>query len=132
MRTPLWLAAATSVASIAFAQATEQAKPHIGVLVNALKDDDADVRKSALTALGNAKADVPTMMPGLIAIVKNAKEDKAVRISAVTLLGSGGPNAKEALPFLEFIHSREAKKDEKDRDKELFEKLTEAIAAIKK
>jgi HEAT repeat protein len=108
----------------------EQAKPAIPVLVGALKDDNADVRKSALTALGAAKADLPTVMPGLIAIVKNLKEDKAVRLTAISMLGAGGPNAKEALPYLEFLQSREAKKE--DKDKELVDKLTEAIEAIKK
>src|SRR5262249_35976074 len=54
----------------------EQAKQAFPVLVDALKDDNADVRKSALTALATAKAEPQVMMEGLIAIVKNLREEK--------------------------------------------------------
>jgi HEAT repeat protein len=110
----------------------EQAKPAIPVLVGALSDDNVDVRRSAIAALGAAKPDPPTILPGLIAIVKNIREDKAVKLTAIGMLTALGPNAQESLPFLEFLHGREGKKDEKDRDKELYDKLTQAIAAIKK
>src|SRR5262245_35529833 len=53
----------------------EQAKVAIPVLVDALSDDDVEVRRNSLAALGAAKADPQTLMPGLIAIVKNLRED---------------------------------------------------------
>ena len=124
-------AAAAELAKIAQLKA-EQAKPAIGVLVDALKDDSADVRKAALTALGFAKPEPQAVVPALIGIVKNIREDKAVRLSAIGMLGTIGPGARDALPFLEFLLDREKKKAEKDIDKELLGKLTEAVAAINK
>jgi HEAT repeat protein len=125
---------ATSAAELAKIAQTkaEQAQPAIPALVAALKDDDADVRKAALNALTFAKPQPGDVIPGLIAIVKNIKEDKGVRIAAIGMLGSMGPNARESLPFLEFLLDRETKKAENDRDKPLFDKLTEAVTAIKK
>lgn len=110
----------------------EQAKPAVPVLVGALSDDDVEVRRAAIAALGAAKADPQTVVPGLIAIIKNIREDKTVKLTAINMLSTAGPNAREALPFLEFLQVREGKKDEKDRDKDLYDKLTQAIAAIKK
>ena len=110
----------------------EQAKPAIPALVGALKDDDAEVRKAALNALTFAKPEPAQIVPGLVVIVKNLKEDKGVRLSAIGMLAALGPNARDSLPFLEFLLDRETKKGENDRDKALFDKLTEAVAAIKK
>jgi HEAT repeat protein len=125
------LTSATELAKLAQINA-EQAKPAIPALVEALKDDNTEVRKAALTALGFAKPDAGTVLPGLIGIVRNIREDKAVRLAAIGMLGAHGPNARDSLPFLEFLLDRETKKPEKDRDKELFDKLTEAVTAIKK
>lgn len=123
--------AAGELAKIAQTKA-EQAQPAIPALVAALKDDDADVRKAALNALTFAKPQPGDVIDGLIAIVKNLREDKGVKLAAVGMLAAMGPNARPALPYLEVLLDREAKKAETDRDKPLFDKLTEAVAAIKK
>jgi HEAT repeat protein len=124
-------AAAGELAKVAQLKA-EQAQPAIPVLLGAVRDEDVEVRKAALNALTLAKAQPQDMMPALISSLKNIKEDKALRLTVIGLLGSYGPNARDALPFLEFMHQRETKKDEKDRDKELYEKLTQSLEAIKK
>lgn len=125
------ITSAVELAKIAQLNA-DQGKAAVPALVEALKDEEPEVRKAALAALGFAKPAPEQVVPGLITIVKNGREDKAVRLSAIGTLGALGPNAREALPFLEFILDRETKKAEKDRDKDLFDKLTEAVAAIKK
>jgi hypothetical protein len=48
------------------------------------------------------------------------------------MLAAMGPNARQSLGYLEVLLDRETKKAENDRDKALFDKLTEAVTAIKK
>ena len=110
----------------------EQAKPAAPLLAEALKDEDPAVRKAALTALTVVRAEPQAVVPNLIAIVKNNREDKGVRVAAVNMLGANGGNAREALPFLEFLLEREGKKTEADRDKELYDSLIKAVEVIKK
>lgn len=124
-------AAAVELGKVAQTKA-EQAQPAIPALVAAVNDEDVDVRKAALTALTFAKPQPQDMMPALIGSLKNIREDKGVRLTVLGMLAAYGPNAREALPFLEFMHQRESKKAEDDRDKELFTKLTETLEAIKK
>ena len=124
-------AAAGELAKVAQLKA-EQAQPAIPALLGAVRDEDVEVRKAALTALTFAKPQPQDMMPALISSLKNNKEDKGLRLTVIGMLGAYGPNARDALPFLEFMHERESKKDEKVRDKELFDKLTQSLEAIKK
>lgn len=124
-------AAAVELGKVAQTKA-EQAQPAIPALVAAVTDEDLEVRKAALTALTFAKPQPQVMMPALIGSLKNIREDKGVRLTVLGMLAAYGPNARDALPFLEFMHQRESKKAEDDRDKELFTKLTETLEAIKK
>jgi len=110
----------------------EQAKPAAPLLAAALDDDDVSVRKAAMTALTVVRAEPQAVVPNLIAIVKNNREDKGLRLAAVNMLAANGGNARPALPYLEFLLEREGKKTEADRDKELHDSLLKAVETIKK
>jgi HEAT repeat protein len=80
------------------------AEPAVPVLIDALHDSDAGVRKAVAEALGKVDPDVKVAVPALT----NALKDKAppVRQSAAGALGQIGPEAKDAVPAL-----RELQKD---------------------
>jgi len=108
----------------------EQAKETVPALIEALKDEDVEVRKAAVVSLEAAKPEPAAVVPTLIANLKNSREDRAVRLGVLVLLNAAGPSAKEALPFVEFIYERELKKTEPD--KELLDRLTLTLAALKR
>jgi hypothetical protein len=109
----------------------ERIKPYIPHLLEALKDSDAAVRQAALAGLPVAKPEPQELVPALIDRLKNIREERSVRLAIVELLGVFGPNAADAVPYLEVWQQRETKKD-KDRDKEMLDKLAQALEAIKK
>jgi HEAT repeat protein len=79
-------------------------EPSVPVLIDALHDSDAGVRKAAASALGKVDPDVKLAVPALT----DALKDKAspVRQAAAGALGQIGPDAKDAVPAL-----RETQKD---------------------
>jgi hypothetical protein len=109
----------------------ERIKPYIPNLLEALKDSDAAVRQAALAGLAVAKPESQDLVPALIDRLKNIREERGVRLAVVELLGALGPNAADAVPYLEVWQQRETKKDT-DRDKEMLDKLVQALEAIKK
>lgn len=109
----------------------ERIKPHIPSLLKALKDPDAAVRAAVLGALAVAKPEAEDLVPALIERLKNIREERSVRLAVVELLGATGPSAADAVPYLEIWQQRESKK-ENDRDKEMLDKISQAIEALKK
>jgi HEAT repeat protein len=79
-------------------------EPAVPVLIDALHDSDAGVRKAVANALGKVDPDVKLAVPALT----DALKDKAslVRQAAAGALGLLGPDAKDAVPAL-----RETQKD---------------------
>jgi HEAT repeat protein len=109
-----------------------QGKPElIKRAIPALKEEDAGVRASALQALARAQPEPPEVVPALVGMLRNLKEERAVRLVVIGYLGALGGNAVEAVPFLEVMLDREKKKLGPSRDKDLYEALTKALAAIK-
>jgi len=75
---------------------------HIPVLVYALQDRDDDVRYSAAQALARPGLELKKYIPALIADLKN-RNPLSIGIAGSTLielLGTLGPDAKDALPVL--------------------------------
>jgi HEAT repeat protein len=110
----------------------EQIKPAIPALLAAVKDEDASVRASALAALAIAGPEPGDLIPVLLEALRNVRQERGVRLQVIVMLGAAGPGAADAVPFLEVLRDREAKKAEDARDKELLEKVTQALEAIKK
>jgi HEAT repeat protein len=75
-----------------------EAKQAIPSLVEALKDEDGDVRISAAFALVRIKLEVKQAIPVLIEALKS--EDANIRFDAAKALGAIGPEAKQAIPAL--------------------------------
>jgi HEAT repeat protein len=110
----------------------ERIKPFIPDLLKALKDDDAGVRGAALGGLAIAGPEPQELVPALIGMLRNIREERGVRLAVIDMLKALGPAAVDAAPFLEFLQEHESKKDEKVRDKELAEKASQALEAVKK
>jgi HEAT repeat protein len=85
-------------------------KNAIEPLLGVMKDDSvADVRKAAATALGSIGTQPKTVIPALVAALK----DKAlpVNMAAVNALAAYGSEAREAVPALrEFAKTKKDKK----------------------
>jgi HEAT repeat protein len=125
------LAAAVELTKAAQAK-VERVKPYVENLLGALKDDNAAVRGAVVGVLSVSGAEPGDLVPALIMVLRNVREERGVRLSVIGLLGALGPAAGDAVPFLEVIHGNEGKKAEDKRDKELFEKVAQALEAIKK
>ena len=69
-------------------------KEAVPALIAALKDEDADVRRSAATALGKIGAEAKEAIPSLTDALKD--EDADVRNNAAEALSKIGAKAKEA------------------------------------
>ena len=67
-------------------------------LLEALKDEDEDVRRLAVFALGRISPAPKDAVPALIEALKD--EDEDVRAGAAYALGKIGPAAKDAVPAL--------------------------------
>jgi HEAT repeat protein len=110
----------------------ERIKPYIPNLLKGLKDDSTAVRREVIAALGVARPEAGDVMPALIDRLRNVRETRSVHLAVIALLASYGNNAADAVPYLEVIQTHESKKSDKDRDKDMIDKVTQAIEAIKK
>jgi HEAT repeat protein len=91
------------------AQLGPAAKPALPVLVEALKDSDAELRQAASLALAKLG---PAARPALAALAEALKDsDRSIRQNAVISLGKIGPEAKDTAPALGKLLLQE-----KDRD----------------
>jgi HEAT repeat protein len=68
--------------------------------LQAIKDTDVEVRRSAATALGSMKSEASTVIPVLIRSLNNEEEDEEVRLTAAHSLGRFRQEAKTAVPYL--------------------------------
>jgi hypothetical protein len=91
------------------------------VLIDALRDRDAEVRQSAASAL--ASIGHPAIEP-LLDVLKDKEQSKEMRANAAYVLGQMGPSGQEALPALT--------KALKDDDKEIRRRAAFAIQRIVK
>ena len=78
-------------------------------IYKALDDKDAGIRAAAALCLGQCDEPVEKAVPLLMKMLKDDKENEAVRIGARGL-ASMGPSAKEALPTLNMIAKDSDKK----------------------
>jgi len=72
-------------------------------IYKSLEDKDAGIRAAAAHCLGQCDEPVEKAVPALLKMLKNEKEEDAVRIGAARGLASMGPGAKSALPTLNMI-----------------------------
>jgi HEAT repeat protein len=70
----------------------------ISFWVQALKEPDAKLRKTAVFKLGNVGPTDPAVWPALLEALKD--QDAGVRREAILALMKFGPGAREALPAL--------------------------------
>jgi HEAT repeat protein len=77
--------------------------PSIARLVALMRDQDPEVRAAAAESLGNARAEGPPVIDGLVTAVTDV--DWSVRYKAVNALGWIGPKAKSAVPALLAIYN---------------------------
>src|SRR5262249_39590605 len=96
-------------------------KDLIPALLDALKDNDADVRQSAASAL--ASIGRPAIDP-LVDVLRDKDQNKELRANAAYVLGQMGPHGQEALPALT--------KALKDDDKDVRRRVAFAIQRIVK
>ena len=87
-----------NVRNAAFTIVEECGAAAVPALIEALKDDDADVRSSAADVLGNIGAEAKAAVPALIEALKD--DDADVRSSTAYALGNIGAEAKAAVPAL--------------------------------
>jgi HEAT repeat protein len=90
--------------------------PALPDIYKALEDKDAGIRAAAAHCLGQCDEPVEKAVPALLKMLKNAKEDEAVRIGAARGLASMGPGAKSALPTLNTIVKNSDKKSKLGRE----------------
>jgi HEAT repeat protein len=80
-------------------------RPHapeaVPVLIDALKDDDEEVRAAATEAIGRMGAVAKDAVPTLVDLLQD--DSRNVRWAAVIALGGIGPSAEEAVPALILI-----------------------------
>jgi HEAT repeat protein len=74
------------------------ARTVVNVMIEALKDPDANVRAAAAEGLGRVGDEAKGAVPKLAALLKDA--DPGVRLSAAFALGRIGPDAASAVPDL--------------------------------
>ena len=74
-------------------------------LLEALKDEDEDVRRLAVFALGRISPAPKDAVPALIEALKD--EDEDVRAGAAYALGKIGPAAKDSVPALKALSENE-------------------------
>jgi HEAT repeat protein len=84
--------------------------PALPDIYKALEDKDAGIRAAAAHCLGQCDEPVEKSVPLLMKMLKDEKEDEAVRIGAARGLASMGPSAKDALPTLGMIAKNADKK----------------------
>lgn len=109
-------------------------KPHVAIIVEAFKGDaDPFVRAAAGSVLLVCEPDGKDVIPTVIEIVKNEKENGAVLAVAARVLNTFGKDARDAVPALQEIKKREeAKEDPKTRDQNLLQAVNQAIGNLAK
>ncbi len=85
-------------AAVALGKIGPDAKAAVPALIEALKDENSEMRRRVAVALGNIGPDAKAAVPALIEALKD--ENKNVRDSAAVALGTLGPDAKAAVPVL--------------------------------
>src|SRR5262249_32159440 len=104
-------------------------KPVIPEVVAALKDADANVRRTAAVALSNLEPEPARVVPPLSTLLVDT-EDRTVRIAAANSLAAFGLHAEPALPALAAIQTKENAKEEGQRDADLLNTVNQAIQGI--
>jgi len=94
-------------------------------IYKSLEDKDAGVRAAAATCLGQCDEPADKVVPELMKLLKEDKED-TVKIGAVKGLASMGPAAKAAIPTL-----RELQEDKKSQVGKAARDAVKAIAGKK-
>ena len=109
-------------------------RPHTAVLVEAFKgDSDPMVRMAAGNVLLVCEPAGKDVIPTVIEIVKNDKENNGVLAVAARVLAGYGKEAKDAIPALQAIKQREeAKEDPKTRDQNLLQAVNGALQSLGK
>jgi HEAT repeat protein len=79
-------------------QWTEESHAAVALLAEAATDEDADLRLSAVKALGKIRGVLPAILPALCAALGDS--DKDVRWAAAAALGDHGDGAHPAVPAL--------------------------------
>jgi hypothetical protein len=105
------------------------AKPAIPALVAALKDADANVRRTAAAVLAALQPEAAQVVTPLTALLADG-EDRTVRIAATNTLSGLGGGSEPALTALVAIQTKENAKAEGTRDNELLNAANQAIQAI--
>jgi HEAT repeat protein len=86
-------------AAVALSQMGPAAKPAVNDLGNALKDEDATVRLTVVTALWRLGPDAQVVAPAVAATLKKDR-DQRVRTMAAYALGKVSTSTKEVVPAL--------------------------------
>lgn len=123
------LAAAQELILIA-QQGVPRGQPVNQTLVESLlRDSDVEVFQTLTQWLKTGKPDLKEVIPALSQGL-NEGQDRRVRLTAATVLGTLRASAKDAIPALTAIQEKEKAKAEKDRDKELLDQVERALARI--
>jgi HEAT repeat protein len=96
----------------------------IGYWVEALKDPDGKLRKTAVTKLGNVGPADPAVLPSLLDALKDS--DAAVRDEAILALMKFGPGAKEAVPTLTDLRQSDPDARVREHARKALEKIGDA------
>jgi len=105
------------------------AKPAAPALVAALKDSDANVRRSAAAVLAALQPEAGQVVAPLMPLLADG-EDRTVRIATANTLGGLGAGSEPALTALAAIQTKENAKPEGMRDAELLNAVNQAIQNI--
>ena len=90
--------------------------------IQEMKNPDAKARRHAVAKLGNVGATDPAVPPGLQSALSDA--DSGVRAEAILALMKCGPTAKDAIPALTEMQT-------KDRDAQVREYAGKALAKLR-
>jgi HEAT repeat protein len=102
-------------------------RPAIPYLLEGMKDKDARVRSASALALGRVDPEADQAVEPLLALVKNDKEELAVRRSAILGLAAMGEKAKDAVPALRTIQMN---RDMSRESQQLRQAARQALEAI--
>jgi HEAT repeat protein len=92
-------------AALALGELHKDAKPALGALVEAMKDERPEVRREVLVALARIGPDAAAAVPAISALL--ADPDASARHAAAFALGHIGPQAASAAPLL--VRDRQSK-----------------------
>jgi HEAT repeat protein len=108
-------------------------KDAIPTIAKALGDKEVLVRAAAAEAIGTFAAsgyDVKEYVDDLVALVSDTQK-REVKISAIIALGHVGKDAAPAVKLLTDLLEKEKAKDDKMRDREMFQMLNEALQRLR-